>query len=97
MSSFKSKFTEQGKTPAKVFSDKYVPILKNHGWGDGGKKLPKNWDEREVAYNDLMRMMGQKVMAARAGGTAVAMLVPSQVSPVVVGEKEGGWWGRGGG
>ena len=35
-------------------------------------------------------MMGQKVMAARAGGTSVAMLVPSQVSPVVVGEQEGG-------
>ena len=43
----------------------------------------------DVATNP-MAAEGQKVMAARAGGTAVAMLVPSQVSPVVVGEKEGG-------
>jgi len=48
-----------------VFQDKYHTILKQHGWGGGGKRLPKNWEEREKAYNDLMRMMGQKVMAGR--------------------------------
>ena len=44
-----AKFNQPGKTPTQVFQDKYHPILKQHGWGGGGKKLPKNWDEREKA------------------------------------------------
>ena len=30
-----------------VFKDKYDDILKQHGWGGGGEKLPKNWQEHE--------------------------------------------------
>ncbi len=49
--------------------------------GGGGKKLPKNWAQREKDYNELMKIMGQKVqrqiLAGRGGGVA-----GSQVEPV---------------
>jgi hypothetical protein len=54
-----------------------------HGWGGGGKKFPKNWAPREEAYNELMKIMGQKVqrqlLVGREGG-----VVGSQVEPVCV-------------
>ena len=80
---FKSKFYKPGKTPTQVFQDKYHPILKQHGWGGGGKKLPKNWDEREKAYNDLTHTMGQKVMAGSVRAAVVSTVAPSQVASVL--------------
>jgi len=42
------------------------------GGGGGGKKLPSTWADREKTYNELMRIMGQKVhrqiRTGRAGG-----------------------------
>jgi hypothetical protein len=51
-----------------------LELLKQNGWGGGGKKLPNTWADREEAYNDLMQIMGKKVqcqlLARRTGGAA---------------------------
>ncbi len=35
------------KTPRQVFDDKYLELLKQNGWGGGGKKLPNTWSDHE--------------------------------------------------
>ena len=58
---FKCNYSGHGKPPRQVFDDKYLELLKQNGWGGGGKKLPNTWADREQAYNDLMWIMGKKV------------------------------------
>ena len=69
---FKCNYSGHGKPPRQVFDDKYLQLLRENGWGGGGKKLPSTWADREKAYNELMRIMGQKVhrqiRTGRAGG-----------------------------
>jgi hypothetical protein len=54
---FKCNYSGHGKSPRKVFDDKYLELLKQNGWGEGGKKLPNTWADREKAYKDLMWIM----------------------------------------
>jgi hypothetical protein len=69
---FKCNYSGHGKPPRQVFDDKYLQLLRENGWGGGGKKLPSTWANREKTYNELMRIMGQKVhrqiRTGRAGG-----------------------------
>jgi hypothetical protein len=80
---FKCNHSGHGKPPRQVFDDKYLKLLKQNGWGGGGKKLPNTWADREKAYNDLMRIMGKKVqcqlLAGRAGGEAGSQAEPGCV------------------
>jgi hypothetical protein len=67
----------------KVFDDKYLELLKQNGWGGGGKKLPNTWADREEAYNDLMQIMGTKVqcqlLPRRAGDADESQAEPGCV------------------
>jgi len=60
-----------------------LELLKQNGWGGGGKKLPNTWTDREKTYNDLMRIMGKKVqcqlLAGRTGGAAGSQAEPGCV------------------
>ena len=51
--------------------------------GSGGKKLSKNWTDREKTYNEFMWIMGQKVQSQVLGGRT-GDTVGSQVEPVCV-------------
>jgi hypothetical protein len=86
-SKFKCNYSGHGKPPRQVFDDKYLQLLKQNGWGGGGKKFPNTWSDREKTYNELMSIMGQKVqsqiLTGRTGGAA-----GSQVEEVFV-EDEG--------
>jgi hypothetical protein len=64
-SKFKCNYSGHGKPDSQVFEDKNLELLKQNGWGGGGKKFQKNWTDREKAYNDLMWIMGQKVQRTR--------------------------------
>jgi len=44
-SKFKCNYSGHGKPASQVFDDKNLE--KRNGRGGGGKKLPKNWAERE--------------------------------------------------
>ncbi len=80
---FKCNYSGHGKSPSQVFYDKYVELLKQNGWGGGGKKLPNTWSDREEAYNDLIQIMGKKVqcqlLARRTGGAAGSQAEPGCV------------------
>jgi hypothetical protein len=82
-SKFKCNYSGHGKPPRQVFNDKYLELLKQNGWGGGGKKLPNTWTDCEVAYNDLMQIRGKKVqcqlLARRAGGAAGSQAEPGCV------------------
>ena len=58
-------------------------LLKQNGWGGGGKKLPKNWVDRDKTYNEFMWIMGQKVQCELLGGRVVGV-DGSQPEPVCV-------------
>jgi hypothetical protein len=58
---FKCNYSGHGKPPRQVFNDKHLELLKQNGWGGGGKKLSNTWADCEVVYNDLMQIMGKKV------------------------------------
>ncbi len=77
---FKCNYSGHGKPAIEVFDDKNLELLKQNRWGGGGKKLPKNWAQREKTYNELMKVMGQKVqrhlLAGREGGTAGSRVEP---------------------
>ncbi len=60
-SKFKCNYSGHGTSSSQVFDDKNLELLKQNGWGGGGKKLPKNWADHEKSYNELMCIMGQKV------------------------------------
>ena len=50
-----------------VWEDKYASVLKSNGWGgNGGKKWPKNWREREEATAELDRILGRQVLVQLA-------------------------------
>ncbi len=82
-SKFKCNYSGHGKPGSQVFDDKNLDLLKQNGWGGGGKKLTKNWADREKAYNELMRIMGQKVqrqlLSGRTGGEAGSQAEPVRV------------------
>ncbi len=44
---FKYNYSGHGKPSSEVFDDKNLELLKQNGWGGGGKKLSKNWVQRE--------------------------------------------------
>ena len=48
-SKFKCNYSGHGKSASQVFDDKNLELKKQNGWGGGGKKLPKNWADREKA------------------------------------------------
>jgi hypothetical protein len=50
---FKCNYSGHDKPPRQVFDDKYLDLMKQNGWGGGGKKLSNTWADREEAYNDL--------------------------------------------
>jgi hypothetical protein len=58
-SKFNCNYSGHGKPPRQVFDDKYLEMLKQNGWGGGGKKLPNTWEDHEKAYDDLIRIMGK--------------------------------------
>ena len=60
-SKFKCNYSGHDKPDSQVFDDKNLELMEENGWGGGGKKLPKNWVDREKTYNELIRIMGQKV------------------------------------
>ena len=66
-----------------IFDDKYLELLKQNGWGGGGKKLPNTREDHEKAYNDLIQIMGKKVqcqlLARRAGGAVGSQAEPGCV------------------
>ncbi len=80
---FKYNYSGHGKTPRQVFNDKYLGLLKQNGWGGGGKKLPNTWADCEVAYNDLIEIMGKKaqcqLLARRTGGATGSQVEPGCV------------------
>jgi len=80
---FKCNYSGHGKPPRQVFDDKYSKMLRENGWGGGGKKLPNTWADREETYNDLMQIMGNKVqcqlLARRAGGATGSQADPGCV------------------
>ena len=65
---FKCNYSGHGKPPRQVFDDKYLQLLKQNGWGGGGKKFPNTWVDCEKAYNELIRIMGQKVQCLFLSG-----------------------------
>jgi hypothetical protein len=67
-SKFRLNYSGHGKTTRQVFDDKNLELVKQNGWGGGGKKLTNNWADHEKAYNDLMRIMGQKVQCHLLSG-----------------------------
>ena len=61
--SFEAKFKKAGTKPVQVWEGKYASLLKSNGWGgNGGRKWPKNWHERELATSELDRMLGRQVL-----------------------------------
>ena len=63
MGSFEAKFKKAGTKPVQVWEGKYASLLKSNGWGgNGGRKWPKNWHERELATAELDRILGRKVL-----------------------------------
>jgi hypothetical protein len=80
---FKCNYSGHGKPPRQVFNDKYLELLKQNGCVGGGNKLPNTWVDCEVAYNDLMQIMGKKVqcqlLGRRAGGAAGSQAEPGCV------------------
>ena len=75
---FANKFKQpgSGKTPVQVWADKYEGFMKANGWGNGGKKWPKNWAQREAATAELDHILGRRVLLqltrAAGGGEACA-------------------------
>ena len=67
-SKFKCNYSGHDKPDSQVFDDKNLELLEQNGWGGGGKRLPKNWADREKTYNDLIRIMGQKVQCLFLSG-----------------------------
>ena len=65
------KYSGQGKSVREVFNDKWGLVLKQNGWGGGGKKFPKNWFEHEQTYKELMYINTQNLhlLQGRSGGT----------------------------
>jgi hypothetical protein len=54
-----------------VWEGKYVSELKSNWWGgNGGRKWPKNWREREVAPAELHRILEKQVLAQLAAKKA---------------------------
>jgi hypothetical protein len=48
-----------------------VIVLKSNGWGgNGGRKWPKNWHERELATAELDRILGRQVLVQLAAKKA---------------------------
>ena len=71
--SFEAKFKKAGMKPVQVWEDKYASVLKSNGWGgNGGKKWPKNWREREEATAELDRILGRQVLVQLAAKTSEA-------------------------
>ena len=59
--------------PVQVWEDKYTSVLKSNGWGgNGGRKWPKNWREREEATAELDRILGRQVLVQLAAKKAEA-------------------------
>jgi hypothetical protein len=69
--SFEAKFKQPGTKPVQVWEGKYASALKSNGCGgNGGRKWPKNWREREVATAELDRILGRQVLAQLAAKNA---------------------------
>jgi len=71
--SFEAKFKKAGMKPVQGWEDKYASLLKSNGWGgNGGKKWPENWREREEATAELDRILGRQVLVQLAAKKAEA-------------------------
>jgi hypothetical protein len=69
--SFEAKFKQACTKPVQVWEGKYANVLKSNGWGgNGGRKWPKNWREREIATAELDRILGRQVLVLLAAKTA---------------------------
>jgi hypothetical protein len=69
--SFEAKFKQAGTKPVQVWEGKYASLLKSNGWGgNGGRKWPKIWLERELATADLDRILGRQVLVQLAAKKA---------------------------
>jgi hypothetical protein len=66
---FKCNYSGHGKSPRQVFDDKYLELLKQNGWGGGGKKLSNTWTDHVKAYTDLMWIKGKKVQCQLLTGS----------------------------
>ena len=63
MVSFEAKFKKAGTKPVQVWEGKYASLLKSNGWGgNGGRKWPKNWHERDLATAELDSILGRQVL-----------------------------------